>query len=105
MQLLHACLVARTLVAAHGLDLSGAHQSRNTVFTPSHACFAWVTENPQAAVDAHALVVELFDLRAVNTSLALALAESGSCSQAYWHLRRTFRTRHMLVSLNSDLWA
>ena len=44
------------------LDLRSTHQSCNAVFSSNHASFTQVTDGAWAAVDAHALVVELFDL-------------------------------------------
>jgi putative transposase len=58
-----AHLVPGSLVPPHRFDLRCTHQPGNTVFATRHTSFLEVTKDAGAAVDAHALVVELTNLR------------------------------------------
>ncbi len=58
-----ADLVSGSHVTPHRFDLRCTHQPGNTVLTPRHTRFLEVAEDAGAAVNPHALVVQLPNLR------------------------------------------
>ena len=58
----NAHLILRTLVHTNQLNSYSAHEPLNTVFSASHTNFTQVKEDTRAALNAHTLVVEHFDL-------------------------------------------